>query len=75
MGVPSHTDISQKSFLFLQGPHGPFFFELSKAIADSGAKVAKIGFNEGDRFFWRDRGSFVEFTDPLETWPDNVSVL
>ncbi|MBV1866096.1 MAG: capsular biosynthesis protein [Rhodobacteraceae bacterium] len=72
MGVPSHTDISQKSFLFLQGPHGPFFYELSKAITDSGAKVAKIGFNEGDRFFWRDRGSFVEFTDPLETWPDYV---
>ncbi len=68
MGVPSHTDISQKSFLFLQGPHGPFFYELSKAIGDSGAKVTKIGFNEGDRFFWRNRKSFVEFTDPLDTW-------
>lgn len=68
MAVPSHIDISQKSFLFLQGPHGPFFYELSKSIGASGARVTKIGFNEGDRFFWRNRSNFIEFTDPLEEW-------
>lgn len=59
----------KKSFLFLQGPHGPFFYELSKAIAQSGADVTKIGFNEGDRFFWRNRSTFVAFTKPYEQWP------
>ena len=69
MGV---SDSGNKSFLFLQGPHGPFFYELSKAIADSGAKVSKIGFNEGDRFFWRNRRNFVAFTEPPEVWGDYV---
>ncbi len=63
---------SPKSFLFLQGPHGPFFFELSKSVAASGAVVTKIGFNEGDRYFWRDRSSFIAFSDPQETWVDYV---
>ncbi len=61
-----------KSFLFLQGPHGPFFYDLSKAIAHSGAKVAKIGFNEGDRFFWRNRSTFVAFTKPYAQWVEFV---
>lgn len=56
-------------FLFLQGPHGPFFHELAKKIAASGAEVIKIGFNEGDRFFWRRRKSFVAYTEPYERWP------
>ncbi len=58
----------EKSFLFLQGPHGPFFYDLSKAIVQSGASVTKIGFNEGDRFFWRNRSTFVAYTDPYDQW-------
>lgn len=60
----------RRAFVFLQGPHGPFFYDLSKAIVRSGARVTKIGFNEGDRFFWRNRKTFVPFTDPYETWPE-----
>lgn len=67
------TDSKRRSFLFLQGPHGPFFYDLSRAVQKSGAAVAKIGFNEGDRFFWRDRKSFVSFTDPLSDWPDFIA--
>jgi len=63
---------NQKSFLFLQGPHGPFFYKLAKAIGDSGAQVTKIGFNEGDRFFWGDRKSFIGFFDPHDAWADYV---
>ena len=72
MSVPNHQDISRKSFVFLQGPHGPFFYELSKSIAASGAQVTKIGFNEGDRFFWRNRKNFLAFTDPIENWADYI---
>ncbi|MCP5075017.1 MAG: capsule biosynthesis protein CapA [Rhodobacteraceae bacterium] len=61
-----------KAFLFLQGPHGPFFAELARSIAESGASVTRIGFNEGDRFFWRDRKNFVAFTDPLDKWAEYI---
>jgi capsular polysaccharide export protein len=58
----------KKSFVFLQGPHGPFFYELSKAISQSGADVVKIGFNEGDRFFWRNKATFVAYDKPHDEW-------
>ena len=38
-----------KVFLFLQGPHGPFFYQLSKILHASGARVLKVGFNRGDQ--------------------------
>ena len=42
----------QRHFLFLQGPHGPFFGKLAKALVVTGAKVSRIGFNRGDQYFW-----------------------
>ena len=66
--TPFGSAPSSRSFLFLQGPHGPFFYELSKHLRQAGARVAKIGFNEGDRFFWRDRATFVPFTAPHSHW-------
>jgi capsular polysaccharide export protein len=62
-------------FLFLQGPHGPFFWRLARALRDSGAGILRVGFNRGDRAFWPDRQSYVAQTDPLETWPDTVARL
>ena len=41
-----------RNFLFLQGPHGPFFGKLGRALEAKGHSVRKIGFNRGDRFFW-----------------------
>ncbi|MEM7439748.1 MAG: capsular biosynthesis protein [Pseudomonadota bacterium] len=61
-----------RSFVFLQGPHGPFFWELSKVVAATGARFTKIGFNEGDRFFWRNRKAFVPYTGELEDWPEFI---
>lgn len=69
---PAALRPDNRRFLFLQGPHGPFFHDLAKAIAASGAQVTKIGFNEGDRFFWRNRRTFVAFTESYESWPDWV---
>ena len=46
------TDPSQKRFLFLQGPHGPFFHRLGKMLTRAGADVWRVGFNAGDRAFW-----------------------
>ncbi|MEX0970657.1 MAG: capsular biosynthesis protein [Paracoccaceae bacterium] len=41
-----------RQFLFLQGPHGPFFGQLAQRLQGTGAKVSRIGFNRGDRHFW-----------------------
>lgn len=61
-----------KYFLFLQGPHGPFFYELSKALRGAGARVCKLGFNAGDRFFWREKSTYMPYTDDLDLWEDYV---
>lgn len=58
-----------RNFLFLQGPHGPFFHQLGKMLCATGAGVTRVGFNAGDRAFWRDRGSYLAFRGPLSQWP------
>ena len=40
-----------RAFLFLQGPHGPFFAHLAKMLNATGAACFKVGFNRGDQFF------------------------
>jgi capsular polysaccharide export protein len=60
--------LSERHFLFLQGPHGPFFAELAKVLQDAGCKVSKIGFNQGDAHFWKDRESYTPYTGRLEEW-------
>ena len=59
---------SARRFLFLQGPHGPFFAQLGKMLAQSGAQVWRVGFNRGDRAFWPDAG-FIPFRGAHEDWP------
>jgi capsular polysaccharide export protein len=56
----------QRVFLFLQGPHGPFFWR-ARALRESGARTLRVGFNRGDRAFWPDRNSYIAQTDPLDT--------
>ena len=46
-------------FLFLQGPHGPFFARLGKMLTRAGAEVWRVGFNMGDRVFWPQSASYI----------------
>lgn len=62
-------------FLFLQGPHGPFFSGLAKMLRRSGATVWRVGFNAGDAFFWSDRKSFLPFQDDPAEWPDRFEQI
>ncbi len=41
-----------RSFLFLQGPPGPFFRQLGVALRDRGASVFRLNFSGGDRRDW-----------------------
>jgi capsular polysaccharide export protein len=56
-----------KRILFLQGPVGPFFARLGRALEQGGATVYKIDFNGGDWLF-SPRNS-IAFRGRPEEWP------
>lgn len=59
-----------KTFLFLQGPHGPFFRRLSDQLRKTGAKTWRIGFNAGDQAFWPEKHSYLPFHGTQVDWAD-----
>ncbi|MCV6824932.1 MULTISPECIES: capsule biosynthesis protein [Halocynthiibacter] len=59
----------QRRFLFLQGPHGPFFYQLGKLLQKTGATCWRVGFNQGDGVFWPQGSTYIRFNAPQETWP------
>lgn len=63
-----------RRFLFLQGPHGPFFQRLGKMLERAGASVWRVGFNRGDRAFWSGE-SFIPFRGTQEDWPATIRAL
>ncbi len=58
-----------KTFLFLQGPHGPFFDALGHMLKSANCDVWRVGFNKGDEFFWRDKTSYLPFNAQPDDWP------
>jgi capsular polysaccharide export protein len=58
-----------KVFLFLQGPHGPYFHRLGQMLRRSGATTWRVGFNRGDRAFWHDGASYIPYKGRPEDWP------
>ena len=58
-----------RSFLFLQGPHGPFFRLLADMVTKSGADVWRVGFNAGDQAFWSDMSRYIPYRGDLLDWP------
>ncbi|WP_319826350.1 capsular biosynthesis protein [Thalassovita sp.] len=70
-----HDSDKDRVYLFLQGPHGPFFHRLGQMLRHAGGAVWRVGFNAGDRAFWPDRASYIAFDgDPLH-WPDRFTAL
>ncbi|MEM9350182.1 MAG: capsular biosynthesis protein [Pseudomonadota bacterium] len=65
----------ERRFLFLQGPHGPFFHRLGKMLRAAGCDVWRVGFNAGDRAFWFTPSTYIPYTDTLETWPDRFEEI
>lgn len=64
-----------RRFLFLQGPHGPFFARLGRMVRASGATVLRVGFNAGDAAFWPDRANFVPYIGTPQDWPYTCAAL
>ncbi|CUH53253.1 capsule biosynthesis protein [Shimia marina] len=65
----TNTTGQNRVFLFLQGPHGPFFAALSRMLRRSGAQTWRVGFNAGDQAFWTQRKTFLPFRGTPEDWP------
>lgn len=63
-----------RRFLFLQGPHGPFFHRLGRMLVAAGAQVWRVGFNRGDRAFWPTE-TFIPYRDVPENWPAICAAL
>ncbi len=59
-----------RSFLFLQGPHGPFFGHLAGMLRRAGHQICRIGFNAGDGFYWPHRDAYIPYTDPPDHWAE-----
>lgn len=59
----------KRVFLFLQGPHGPFFHRLGKMLRLTGAQVWRVGFNAGDRAFWFHPSSYLPYCGTVADWP------
>ena len=57
-----------RRFLFLQGPHGPFFAGLAKQLTRAGATVGRVGFNSGDQKFWGRRENFSPYHGTRDRW-------
>lgn len=58
----------RKTYLFLQGPHGPFFRLLGRMLRTAGADVWRVGFNAGDAAFWGRAPGYIAFQGDLSGW-------
>lgn len=56
-----------RRILLLQGPLGPFFYNLAQDLRASGAVVLKVNFNGGDWLFYPTQCLF--YRKPMEEWP------
>lgn len=65
----------KRVFLFLQGPHGPFFWRLGRMLRMAGSTVWRVGFNAGDRAFWFHPRSYIPYRGTPEAWPDTFAQL
>jgi capsular polysaccharide export protein len=68
-------DGTDRVFLFLQGPHGPFFWRLGRMLRAAGAEVWRVGFNQGDAAFWPGPAHYIPFTDDHALWPARFEAL
>ena len=64
-----------RRFLFLQGPHGPFFSSLAAQLRQANAQVWRVGFNMGDRVFWRDAKSYIAYRGTPDQWPETCAAV
>jgi capsular polysaccharide export protein len=58
---------TMKTFLFLQGPHGPYFAMLADALREHGHRALRININGGDKVDWP--GDATDYRGTFRNWP------
>ena len=71
----SNIHPTHRVFMFLQGPHGPFFSLLAKMLVTAGAQVWPVGFNAGDQVFWQQADQYIVYRSPFYLWSEAFSDL
>lgn len=61
------AELPSKTFLFLQGPHGPYFAMLAQALRDRGHQALRININGGDKIDWP--GEATDYRGTFRNWP------
>lgn len=67
VGKSARGERHRKAFLFLQGPPGPLFRELGRALAERGYPVFRINLSGGDLYDWPD--ATTHFRGRFSEWP------
>ncbi|MEO1640004.1 MAG: capsular biosynthesis protein [Pseudomonadota bacterium] len=67
--------MTERRFLFLQGPHGPFFRQLGGMLRAAGAQVLRVGFNAGDAAFWGRAPGYIPYRGQAEDWAETFNGL
>ena len=62
-----HQPSIRRTFVFLQGPPGPFFWLLGQRLIEEGHRVHRINLNGGDRATWP--GPATDYRGTAEDWP------
>ena len=62
------ADAPAKTFLFLQGPHGPYFAMLANALRARGHRALRININGGDKLDWPGEGA-TDYRGSFRNWP------
>src|SRR3546814_13503538 len=62
------VDAQARTFLFLQGPHGPFFAMLAEALRARGHRALRININGGDKVDWPGEGA-TDYRGTFRNWP------
>lgn len=63
------NEAAGRVFLFLQGPHGPFYRRLAAEMARRGARVRRIAFNAADEAEWGGAGPLDRYRGPEASYP------
>ncbi|WP_037293295.1 capsule biosynthesis protein [Roseobacter sp. CCS2] len=64
-----------KAYLFLQGPHGPFFRQLGDMLRKADATIWRVGFNAGDAAFWGRASGYIPFQGDAADWPVTLAQI
>jgi len=61
-----YDPIAYRNFLFLQGPPGPFFWQLAERLRALGCNIYRINLNLGDRADWP--GESIDYRGSRRKW-------